>query len=454
MQVPASFYGGEAFRMDLSPLVNFMAKRQAAQQAKEAALDKYYKGLTKNATSTGVRGQDQEILKAALDNYSNFYIKNSDAITSGRNPELAMEAERLAKVPFEIIAKSKDAGATDKMVATIRGSNPEISKRWTKATWDNYTKSTAPTHVLDANGNVVENPNYQDFDPMMIQLNPKEVDLVKQWDDAGKGIEVAQSTTKEKDDISPDFYTKVTITEAPTINGLKQVASKADSQWNDETEYTFGKDKTFDQFKLSDPTKFNELQASYSKVFGNKPIENDKDLYIATAINLADKTKITKQDRVRDDVKWSNWNRAQNLAASKQLSVFNKSLNAKQIADQNKVSTAFETILDGTYGAAVKKGNKWYDKNGNLLNTKEDKPLHITGQIPNDIASFASEKMRPYVDYLDLYIKDGVVQGVYNEFTNLITRGNAVNKTLKASGQKPSVPTMNNSAPATNSLGF
>jgi len=461
-QVPASFYGGMDFKIDTSAYTNFMLKRQAQQAAKETSLDKYYKGLTANATEKGMRPQEQPAFQQALSNYKTFYTQNASKIANGNYPELALEAEKLSRIPFEINATSQAGFARDKNVAVIRGSNPDIAKRWTQSTWDAYNKSTKPAYIVDQNtGAVVNNPDYVDFDAMSIQLNPKEVDLSKQWEDATKDIERVETTSDEADDIDPKYTIKRTVKTTPTIKGLETAATKAAYQWNDETEYTFSKDKTFAQFKLDSPEKFNQLLASYQKIYPGKTIENDKDLYIATAISMADKEEIKPTLRIRDDVKWARDNRAANLKAWKELSAYNHSFsNAPQIQSDNNVRTYFEDIPDGTYtttnGSKVtKKGDRWVDASGKAVTTTGGNTIKIDkANVPTQFAKNAQGKAQLVVDYIDLHVNNGVVSGGYNEFTNLVPRKVAVGEALKGTKQKPAAQQMGAPTPVTNDLGF
>jgi hypothetical protein len=448
-QVQPGFYGGDAFRIDTSAATNYYLKRQAQQQAKEAALDKYYKGLVSNATPTGMRAQEVPAFQAALNDFRTFYTENSSKIASGMFPELALEADKKAAIPAMIAAQGKNNFARDKNIATIRGTNPEVAKRWTQNTWNTYQKSTKAQYLPDPSGRgVIENPEYSDFDPMAIVLNPKEVDLSKQWDEAGKDIERSETTIDEADDLDPRFYTKRTVKTSPTVKGLNSVATKAASQWNDETEFTFGKDKTFAQFKLDSPDKYNELTASYQKVFPGKVIDNDKDLYIATAINLADKEELKPTQRIRDDKKWADYNRSQNIAGSKEIAKYNHSLSANAAVSEANARTYFEEIPSGVYttqsGKKVeKKGDRWVDASGKPLTTSGDDPIKVTGSnIPNGFVEKLPAKYQVAVDYMDLHVNDGVASGAYNEFTKLVPRRSAIKSEFKGTKQKPAVTQM------------
>ena len=56
---------------------------------------------------------------------------------------------------------------------------------------------------------------------------------------------------------------------------------------------------------------------------------------------------------------------------------------------------------------------------------------------------------------MDLHIKDGIVQGAYNDLTKLITRKDLVGAELKAAGIKPKVKKVENvNVEDANKLGF
>jgi len=459
-QVPASFYGGMDFKINTSAYTNFMLKRQAQQAAKEAALDKYYKGLTATATSTGIRSQDFPAFDAAMKDYEMFYMENSSKIASGKYPELELEAQRRSRIPFLVMNQSKSDFARDKTVATIRGSNKKEADLWTEGTWDAYKKSTKPRYLPDPSGRgVIENPEYGDFDPMAIQTHPEEVDLVKQWEETGKNIPLDIIETKQADDIDPKFTTKVTTKTRPTPAGLKTVADRAFYQWNKETEYTFGLDKTFAQFKIDSPEKFNELLKSYQKVFGDDAeMKNDKDLYIATAINMADKEQFKSTDRFRDDKKWADYNRQQNMVYDKQMKIFEKSLNPTQRQEINNVRTYFEDIPSGFYttskGQKVeKRGDVWVDATGKALTTTGDNIVKITSNIPDAFAKNAPGKASVAVDYIDLHVNNGIASGGFNDLTNFVPRSTSIKQAYKGTGVKVPVQQIN-TKPASTKYGF
>lgn len=70
---------------DQRPAIAFAQQQQARQQAKDVALEGYFKDLNKNITPTGMRSQDVPGLLQKQKEWQQFYMQNKAAIT---NPKL------------------------------------------------------------------------------------------------------------------------------------------------------------------------------------------------------------------------------------------------------------------------------------------------------------------------------------------------------------------------------
>jgi hypothetical protein len=435
---PSSLYGGFAQRVDTTAAANFFLKQQAKEEAQSAALDKYYRNLTAKATDKGVRSEEQEILAAAVDDYKNFYIKNSKVLANNRNPAITAEAERLARIPFEIAAASRDAYAVDNKVGAARIAQPKLDKLWTEGTWARYNQHTAPTHYKDANGHIVRNPQHADFNPALIETHPEEVDLNKQWDQAGSGAkeEKIESGPAVKHPTKP--FTQVQpISYSVNASNLATVGNNARAQWNDGTEYTFKKLMDLDAIK-KDPAKFKILQTSYEKAYPGYTIETPVDLYVAVAINRKDITR-TDQENVRDEIGYAKFMNDLRVQSSKKLIDYNK--DAKAVAANNNIRTSFEDFVPGVYNNGkikiengivydVQTGKRYTsNKNFDLTVGKDAIPRKLISKLPAD--------MQVAVDYMELTVKDGIIQGAMNELTGYIPRTDVVKEAQKDAGVKP-----------------
>ena len=182
-------------------------------------------------------------------------------------------------------------------------------------------------------------------------------------------------------------------------------------------------------------------------------------MYIATAINMADKEELKPTQRIRDDVKWANYNREQNMIYDKKMKLFEKSLKPTEKQELTNAVTYFESIPSGFYtttkGQKVeKRGDIWVDATGKPLTTNGDNVVKITkGNIPAGFAKNAPGKASVAVDYMDLHVNNGIASGAYNDLTNFVPRSSATQVALKGTGVKVPVQQIN-TQPATKKYGF
>lgn len=74
-----------AVTFDQRPAINFAQQQMARQQAKDSALDNYFKDLNKSITPAGMRAQDVPTLLQKQKDWQQFYVQNKAAIA---NPKL------------------------------------------------------------------------------------------------------------------------------------------------------------------------------------------------------------------------------------------------------------------------------------------------------------------------------------------------------------------------------
>lgn len=449
---PSNLYGGYDVKLDTTSAVNYYLKRQAQEQAQATALDKYYTNLTQKATDRGVRDQDITAFQEAIQDYKDFYMKNKRAILNG-DLAATRQADIMSRIPFTIAAKSREAYAMDNRISTARIANPDISKRWTKKTFDAISAHSQPVYTKDQNGQWMQNPNYRPIDPIQFETLPKEINLSERYADAGLKSGAKPGTINVKTYAHPDTknnpFTNIEETEEGfDVPNLRKIAEYARNNFDDAAEYTLklkNKDKTIDQIKQDDVDEYNRLNTAYKKVYGdNANIATDQDYYVASAIVQNDAPVIKKTEK-RNDIAWAEWNRKRDLENSILLAKKKNEMKASSPGiDVDNISTSFESIPDGDYGTAIKKGNIWYDKKTNQpYNSAGDAfDIIITkDKMPPDMLVHVSPSYRPGVEKVKLKIVNGVTQGASGDSDSkdiygLLTREDLVKKELKTSGKK------------------
>jgi len=415
---PSDLYGGEAFRIDTTPMMNFLVKRKAQEDAKEQALDKYFRDMIKTASDKNVRPQEATPFHQAVQNYKNFYMQNSAALASGRDPALRMKAEELAQVPYQIMSESASALATDAKIGNANiTSSGEVKKRWTPKTTEEYNASTQSIWAVDPETKqVVKNPAYKPFNTSLIEVTPKQMDVsgfyAKKFNEFG--YKPSETIVGEKLRKGSQFVyegTKQISYDTPTLQKYGDAMKNSYDNDND-LQYNFLNGKTFDQMKSGDVNGFNDLNAIHKNVFGTD-IQDDRDLFAATAIKTMAQTRTEPYKRVDEDAKMKVQAEISKKNALAIASALKKSKDQGQTINENTLPTALERFPDMVANQKDNisvKNYKWVDKNGNLFTgmvvvEKAQLPVQIKDKI----------KDSKFVDNANIYIKEGVPYRVETE---------------------------------------
>lgn len=470
VNIPQGLYTENVYSLNLAPAANMYAKLMAQQEAKKAVLDKYFRNLTSKATETGMRSQELPAFQKSLQDYKSFVMQNGSTLSSGRYPELMMQAEQLAQVPFRIAAASKEALNVSKTANQISATNPDAFDLWTDET-TGYDKGTG-TAKLDAYGNpmglraheepiysvdqttggLIQNPKHKTFDLTQIKSNPKFVDWAKEMKDASKDAPLVTNVIYEKTN-KPFMQNKVTTKAINpgdingNNNGYYVVGENARSKWNRGTEFYFHKDKPYEQLKTENGGKtFADLTEAYQKAYGQgAEIKDDRDLFVAMAIKNADVSETQSEPEI-DQLAYDKYLMKEREAASKRLAAFSHNLSKTTNVDINSVTTAFEQLPEGEYttttGAKVtKKGNQFIKADGTVFTSGGGNgDIRInSGQVSPQISKFYPSGVNPLIiKYLDLEVKNGQIQNAKNPYAGLISRGDLLQDELKDMGVKSS----------------
>lgn len=257
IQNPPNMFSLGAVELDSSQSTNLYAQLAARKQAKEDAIDEYYKKLPSTLNSAGMRDNDRAGFDQAIGEWQKFWMQNKDKIRKGNTQE-AFEAEQRFRTIQGKINESKEKAKTGLTIGEMR--------------------------LKGEKGYIF------DDDTFMKTLNDHELPI---WDPNHKGIDLATITlptepyTQEKQD---KLWTSVTkgVTPGKQYNYDKQYANPKTGQVIVPFQKTFSEDqigKIADQAAalvkedksarahynkiLNAPTSesFDELQAAYSKYY-------------------------------------------------------------------------------------------------------------------------------------------------------------------------------------------
>lgn len=480
---PAGLYSGGAFKVDTTSALNYFLKKQAQEEATKKTLEKHFTTLTDNASPTGMRTNlEGEAYQQAIQNYSDYWNSNKNKILNG-DIKATSEAEKLAKIPFNIVAASKEALNTSKLTGQISATNPDAYARWTEETVG-IDKATGkpkldefgnpmgiiahdqPIYVVDPSTKaVVANPKFKAFDLSAIAVNPKELngkEMQDYIDNYTADIKPSESSLGVQPDPKRKGY-EYEVTEigydAPS---LKTIGDKALQLYdNREVKYTFEKNHPFKEWTEQNVDMFTKANDKFKAIYG-KDIENNKELFAGLTILNKD----TKQQKVSPSRENPDIKRQKDMADSMKLERFKKSLNPTQVASVMDADTDLDRVSDDTYTTSagkkvIKKGKGWFNPDGtpytsapgafDIRITKDKIPVTIIDKRPSGVNPLL-------IDDMDFRIENGIAQGVRNPDVGLISRTDFIKDIAKTAGiktpinQTNSVPSSSTPKPKKGSL--
>ena len=453
---PSSLYGGNAFKIDMQPAVNYFLKRQAQEQAKEKTLENYFTTLTDKASPTGMRTDlDGAAYEKSIQDFKDFWTVNKDKILKG-DVQTTAYAQELGRIPSKIIAESKEAMNTSKMAAQV-GATGNIKENWTDETIgidsstgqplvDPITGSyiglnahNQPIYIIDKNNKLVPNPKYKHFDLSTVAVNPKILsgkEMQDYLDNSTSNIKPSKISLGVKPDPKNKLYEYEEYEIKQTPESLKAIGDRASDLYNaKEVKYTFHKNHPFKEWSDQNAAMFTQANDLYKQIYG-KDIENEKELY--TGLAMQSKNQVQKEvgNSRLNPIAMKNLD----FQYSKKLEQYKKSLNPTLSTQIDQVKTPFEEIPDGTYGKVIIKG-------GYVYNAADGKPYTSAGngfdikiskdKLPTGVLDKRAQGVNiNLIDDMDFNVVNGVIQGAKNADAGLITRGTLLGDQLKKLGVK------------------
>lgn len=284
-------YGAGAVVLDQRPYLQFYQQQLARREAKEAALDNYFRDLGKNITPAGMRSQDVAGLTQKTNEWRRFYAQNKDAIS---NPRIDN-----GKAYTEYMSRYQD------QLAHI-----EQSKRALKTT-DELNKTRLnpnTTYILDDPGIIekiqfhdlpIGDPKRKDIDIASLSVPPKPWGI-KDREAYSKyltaGLEFDEKPGKTE--YLPGFKTRTPITKEYNQDNLRVIGQRAMGAYDTDKALQFQTNKLVKDV-MSDPDKYAQLNSVYNRVYG-KDAESPKELLAAQSI-LDENRKSVKIQEGKDE---------------------------------------------------------------------------------------------------------------------------------------------------------
>lgn len=279
---PGDLYNGAAQVVNTQPYIAFASNMLARKQAKEDALDNYYRDLNKSVNPVGVRNQDMALFYKKSQDMQKFWQQNKDKIKNPRldNGAAQTEYDQRFQDARDHINESKYAEQKIKPFNDMLGDPDKRDRVTDKMIYD------AHLHNLP-----LGDPNRKEFDLTNETFNPKPFE-VKDWQDyfknAGADIKPDKNEITVSTDPNDKFSQIETTTSKYSPDKLKALGDGAREDYlnSNRLQYSFDKSHPFKEWKEEHPEQFQSLNDVFKQAYGNNAeIKDDSDLFAATVLH-------------------------------------------------------------------------------------------------------------------------------------------------------------------------
>ncbi len=330
---------------DNRPFLQFYQQQLAQRQAKESALDNYFRDLGKNVTPTGMRAQDVEGLTNKTNEWRQFYAQNKDAISNPRADGGKAYTEYMARYQDQLghIEQSKRAlKTTDELNKTRL--NPNASY---------ILDDPSIVDKIHAHDLPLGDPRRQDLDIATLAVPPKpwgikDKEAYNKYLTSGLQYNEVPGQTE----YLPGFKTKTPVIKQFSEDNMRVIGQRAMGAYEtDRALQTQGNHLM--KNLMNDQASYDQLNNIYKKLY-NKDIEQPQEALAAQAI-LDHSTKATEY-KLGDDT----FGKEKALMAMRQM-------NAKELIDYKKKvdpndtemnNVWYQTYLDDVINTAKQSGEK------------------------------------------------------------------------------------------------
>ncbi len=261
--------------IDQRPFVQFFQQQMAQRQAKQDALDNYFRDMGKNITPAGMRSQDVRGLTQKTNEWRQFYAQNKNAIVNPRIDNGKAYTEYMGRYQDQLahIEQSKRAlKTTDELNKTRL--NPQTSFILDDPTIVDKIK----LHDLP-----IGDQRRQDIDIATLAVPPKPWDI-KDREAYSKYLTAGlqYNETPGATQYLPGFKTRTPITKQYSDDNLAVIGNRAASAYDTDRALQFQTNKIVKDV-MDNPKLHEQLNSIYRRIYG-KDVETPKELLAAQSM--------------------------------------------------------------------------------------------------------------------------------------------------------------------------
>lgn len=328
---------------DTRPYAAFYERQMLRQQAKQDALDNYFRDLNKNITTAGMRSQDVPGLLKKQQEWQQIGMQKKAALLNPKldNGQTLTEYQTKYNDMLAHINESKEAYKNKEQLGKLKF-NKDFSYVFDDP---NITKE------IEQDDLPVGDPNRKRLDIASLTIPPKPLD-VKEMDAYNKYLTGGVPHDKIPGQIENmgGFKTRTPIITQYSPENQRIIGQHAMNAYDTDRRWRYEADKTFKQLMV-DPEMYKQFNTVYKSLYGND-IDSPKEAWAAKGI-LDNNMKATEFKEGTDD--WGRMVAMQKIrqADAEKLVRLRKELDPND-AEMNNVW--YETYLGNVINTAKQKG--------------------------------------------------------------------------------------------------
>lgn len=328
---------------DERPWQSFYERQALRKQAKNDALENYFKGLNKNITSSGMRSQDVPTLLKKQQEWQQLGIQNKDKLLNPKldNGQTLMDYQRRYNEMQGLINESKDASKSMDAVGKMK-LNPQMSYVFD----DPHIIDQIKSHDLP-----IGDPERQGINLATLTLPPqpittKDLDAYNKYLTGGVPFDKVPGQTENLG----GFKTRTPIYQQFSPGNLMVIGDHAAAAYDTEKRWRLEAVKYLDEIHKN-PQEYDRANAVFKQLY-HSDIDTPKEAWIAKGI-LDNNMKATSFDPGKDEMGIWNYQQKIRQANAKDLIRYKKEIDPD---DKDMNNVWYQTYLDRVMNTAKESG--------------------------------------------------------------------------------------------------
>lgn len=338
-------YSAGAVVFDQRPSLQFAQNQIARQQAKETALDNYFRDLNKNVTPAGMRSQDVPSLLEKQKEWQQFYQTNKSAITNPKLDNGKAYSEYFARYQDQLghIQGSKEAMKATDQVGKMR-MNPQLSYVF---------DDPKIIDQIQSHEKPINDPSREGINLATMSVPPKPWGI-KEHDQYNQYLtrNIPFTDTIGKTENLPGFKTRTEIIKDYGREGKKTIGQRSMDMYDADRDIRI-KAKHLEDELANDPTRLEQLNNVFKGVYGRDMDGAKEALAAQDIINQDLKSRSYKEGT--DEWGRDNAMRQLRQADAKELIKFKKQIDPN---DTEMNNVWYQTYLDDVMNTAKTSGER------------------------------------------------------------------------------------------------